>query len=1038
MKIAQLLFCLAGFAATSQALGLDSGAASQFGNLRWRSIGPAVSGGRLAAVVGVDSDPSLYYIGAAGGGVFKTTNGGATWLPIFDKQPVASIGAIAVASRDKNTVWVGTGESNPRNDVSYGDGVWVSHDAGRTWEARGLQGTSQISAVLIDPRNPKVVLVGALGDPFKNTQQRGAYKTTDGGATWHRTLYLGTSSGISDMVRDPANPEIVYAGMWQFHRSAWYLSSGGPQGGLYRSVDGGTSWHKLRAPGLPGGLTGRIGLAVARSDPRRVYAFVQSKSGLLWRSDNRGATWRLVSSNTLINQRPFYYSHVFVDPSNANHLFATSVHLAESKDGGTTWKRIARGTHGDHHAMWISADGRRIIDGNDGGVALSRDNGATWTWQNNVPISQFYHVGYDEETPYNLCGGLQDNGIWCGPSDSLDAAGITGRYWTQVGGGDGTWVWPDPVDDRFIWEAYGGGDNGGDLWIFDKRTQQTTDISPYLRDQNAIAPSVLRYRFNWESPLAFSPQDGRIAYFGGNVLFKTMDRGRHWSIISPDLTRDDKSHQQLSGGPITIDGTNAETSDTILDIAPSPRDAKTLWVGTDDGLVRLTRDGGKTWRNVTMPNASAFSRVDGIEASRVNPGGAYAAIDSHFLGDRSPHVYATADYGAHWRPIDAGLPTNQFARSIREDPKDPNILYAGLEQSIWASLDGGAVWQPLQLNLPPASVRDIRIHPRTDDLIIATHGRGLWILDDLTPLQEMAAAKAAQSYLFAPRPAYAYHQFTPDNNHAWAGENPEYGAIITFYQVRPARRAPRVEILDAHGRVVRRINGRDGSDKGMPNATGINRLAWNLTEDAPAQWKSAPSWNRGLDNGPEVVPGDYTMRIDLDGRRLTAGVSVLPDPRATWTQQDYEQRHAFVSELSQEFSAIDTALNALDDVRRRLAAFGVSRSAQGSASVRALAQSLRRRSTSLSGSITSNMQNDQDNDFLPDMLRERLQALLSTIGDTFGAPTLAQLDQARQLREIFSQDMAAYDRFLTVDLAGFNRELESKRLPKLPMPAPAR
>ncbi|MDQ2816679.1 MAG: hypothetical protein M3T49_00530 [Candidatus Eremiobacteraeota bacterium] len=1036
MKTDRLIPAALAFAAAAL-LGVPArGGADQphpFGDLTWRSIGPAVSGGRLAAVAGTDLDSSLLYVGAAGGGVFKSTNGGASWHAVFDKAGVGSIGALAIGPRDKNLVWVGTGEANPRNDVSYGNGVWLTRDGGVTWRHRGLDATSQISTVLIDPRNAQDVLVGALGDPFRSSRDRGVYRTTDGGDTWRHTLYVGPFSGMSDIVREPDNPNVVYAGVWQYRRAAWNLTSGGSQDGLYRSTDSGASWHKLRAPGLPGGLTGRIGLAIAPGDGRRIYALIQSTRGLLWRSADRGRTWRMISSDTLINQRPFYYSRIFVDPTDENHLFATSVHLAESKDGGKTWKRTGRGLHGDHHAAWISSDGRRILEGNDGGVGLSRDNGKTWTWQNNVPIGQLYHVGFDQQTPYNVCGGFQDNGTWCGPSDSLDPAGIVGRYWLKAGGGDGTWVWPDPLDPSLIWEAFGGGNNGGDLWLFDERTQQSLDISPYLRDTNVIAPAALRYRFNWESPLAFAPLDGRIAYFGGNVLFKTADRGRHWSIISPDLTRNDRSHQQVSGGPITLDVTGAETSDTILDIAPSAIDRQLIWIGTDDGLVQLTRDGGKSWRNVTMPGVASFGRVDGIEASRTSPGSAYAVVDDHFLGDRSPHVFATSDYGATWRQINAGLPADQFARSIRQDPKNPRILYAGLEQGVWVSLDEGGRWQPLQQNLPPASVRDIRVQAQTDDLIAATHGRSIWILDDLSPLQQLAAAQSARVFLFAPRTAYAYHQYTVHNERGAAGENPQYGAILSFYQGARARSA-RIDVLDAQGRIVRHLNRSQGAEaKAVPNHAGINRLAWDLTEDAPAQWRSAPEWNRGLDSGAQVVPGTYAIRLQLDAKALTRTLVVAPDPRASETAEDYRQRYAFVSALIADFSGVDVALNGLDEVEGQLRQLSAASGAPDPA-VRAGARQLRNRVATLRAALTSNMRNDQDNDFLPDVLRERLQALLDTIGDSLAPPTDAQRDQAREIHALYLGDIAGYERFLSSDVAAFNRVLAATHRKPLTVP----
>jgi photosystem II stability/assembly factor-like uncharacterized protein len=980
-SLAAALFALAAIAPPAAAC-----LAASYGDLRWRSIGPAQSGGRLGAVAGTDSDPYLYYVGAAGGGVWKTKNAGDTWQPVFDTQPVASIGAIAIAPSNVNVVWVGTGEANPRNDVSAGDGVWKTADGGKHWSHRGLDRTSQISRVLVDPRDPNSVLVGALGDPFRDDISRGVYRTTDGGKSWRKTLYVGPSSGVSDMDWDPRNPKVIYAGIWQYRRSAWFLNSGGPADGLYRSSDGGSTWRRLQGHGLPGGLMGRIGLAVAPSNPKRVYALIQSKQGLLWRSDDGGSNWHWVSSNTLINQRPFYFSHIFVDPRNENHVFATSVRLAESNDGGKTWFRSGAGTKGDHHAMWIAADGRRMAGGDDGGVAFSHDGGATWQWNKNLTIGQFYHIGYDQQRPYRICGGEQDDGSWCAPSQALNSSGILARDWLKIGGGDGTWVWPDPLDPQIIWYANGGEDYGGSLTLLDLRSEQKHDISPYLRDQNAIAIAGLPFRFNWEAPLAFSPQDGRVAYFGGNVVFKTTDRGENWTVISPDLTRNDKSHQRLSGGPITVDGTGAETSDTILDIAPSALAPGLIWVGTDDGLVQLSRDGGAHWANVTMKGAGDFGRVAYVEPSHSDPAAAFALLDRHFLGDRTPYIFATSDYGAHWRSITNALPKDQFVRSIRQDPRNPAILYAGLEESMWISYDTGSHWESLQLNLPTASVRDILVHPRDNDLIVATHGRSIWVLDDITALQELDRARAAGAYFFAPRDAYMYAQWTPTNERAGAGENPPYGAIFTYYQDKPAKRPPALDIVDAGGHVVRRLNK-------LPNGAGLNRTAWDLTENPPRPWQGAAPWNRGPDYGAEVVPGNYSARLTLGARTLQRTFTVKADPRAAWSPAQYEQRHALLNRLDDQYSQVDGALNDLDGMIKR------TRGRRALAEVYALRARL-----------TSNPQNSQDADFLADQLRERIESLRSSVSTGLGPPTRAQWREAEALSVLFKAALDDYRR----------------------------
>jgi photosystem II stability/assembly factor-like uncharacterized protein len=983
----------------------------------FRSIGPSTSGGRLGDAVGSDRDPSLYYIGGAGGGVYKTTNGGFDWAPVFDDASVAPVGALALSPADPSVVWAGTGESNPRNDVSYGDGVYRSGDAGATWTHAGLEETWQISRILVDPRDPRVVLVGALGNPFADSTERGVYRSADDGKTWTKTLFIGASSGCSELVRDPRDPKIVYAGMWQFRRHAWSISSGGDQDGLFRSADGGETWTRLEGHGLPAGIMGRIGLAIARSNPKRIYALIQSPEGLLWRSDDGGASWTFVSKDSLINQRPFYFSRIFVDPTNQDHVFTDSVHIAESHDGGKTWKQTGKRLHNDHHSMWIAADGKRILSGGDGGVENSQDGGRTWVRMNYAPLGQAYHVGYDLQDPYHVCASTQDDGTFCGPTNGPRSGGIYGRDWLKVAGGDGTWAWPDPLDPQVIWYSNGGEDNGGSVSVYDTRTRQDRNASPYVRDQNVVAPRDLRYRFNWESPLVFSPQDGRVAYYGGNVVFETRDRGRHWRVISPDLTRNIKAHQVITGGPITREGTGAETSDTILVIAPSPVRAGLVWVGTDDGVVQLTRDGGAHWENVTMPGLDDAARVEMIEPSTLEAGTAYANADRHFVGDRSPHLYVTHDYGRSWRRIDAGLPRDQFVRSVRRDPRNPSLLYAGLEQSLWYSYDAGGTWQKMGLGLPPASVRDIHVHPRANDLIVATHGRGVFILDDITPLQQLAAAKSAGTYLFPQRAATAYARHDDSFDVLGKAANPA-DALITFYRGTAGARAPSIEIVDAAGHIARHLT--------SPNATGVVRVEWDLTEDPPTGWVSAPEWNRSYDAGASVVPGRYTVRLLCDGKTLTAGLTVRADPRLRWTRRDYEQRHSFLAGLYAMYDAIDVTLNRLDSVRSQARARRAT--AKLAPALAGKIDVLLSRADVIAAAISSNPQNDQDNDYLTDVLRERVEALIGSMDGSSAPPSRAQSDERTALAREYRERMQSGAAFVATDVAALNRELVASGL----------
>ncbi len=672
-------------------------------------------------MAGTNADPNLYYFGGADGGVWKTTNGGLQWRNVWPQDAVGPIGAIAIDPHDANTVWAGTGEPNFRNDISYGDGIWITHDGGVHWRNAGLRETWAIAQIVVDPADSRRVWVAAVGNPYRDSSARGVYRTTDGGRTWQRTLYLGRASGASDLAIDSRRPNVVFAGIWQFRRVPWNFSSGGPRDGIFKSTDGGVTWRSLRGNGLPRGYMGRIGIAVAG---RRVYAVIQSKEGVLWRSDDAGTHWRLMTADTLVNQRPFYMSRLAADPSDRNRVFFSSEDLIETRDGGKTYSDVLGAVHQDHHGLWISNDGRRIIEANDGGAPISIDGGKTWDWRFNVALAQIYRVGYDEENPYRVCGGIQDNDSYCGPSDSLSPLGIENSDWRDVGNdGDGSWVWPQPGDPSSIWNV-GVNELNGQLGIYDLRSRQNYDISPDVTDTNGRALAGLPFRTNWEAPIAFG-HGNTAAYFGANVLFETRDRGRTWAIVSPDLTRNDPSKQLVAGGPINTDVSGAEFYDTIFDIAPSPLEPRCIWVGTDDGLVQLTTDGGARWRNVTPAQIPAWGRIDTVEASSADARRAYVAVDRHVMGDPRPYVLVTGDSGATWRSISGGLPRDQYVHVVREDPANPDVLYAGLEQGVWYTLDRGAHWQPLRLNMPSVAVHDMRIQPQRHDLLIATHGRGI-------------------------------------------------------------------------------------------------------------------------------------------------------------------------------------------------------------------------------------------------------------------------------------------------------------------------
>jgi hypothetical protein len=977
-------------------------AALPVGNgLHWRSIGPSIGGGRTTSVAGSNHDPFLYYFGAMDGGVWKTADGGSTWTDVWGQKPVGSIGAVAIAPSNDSVVWVGTGESNSRNDTSYGDGVWVSTDGGKTFVHRGLDKTFAISRILVSPTDPRVALVGAVGDFYRDTPDRGLYRTADGGRTWTKTLYVGAQSGVSDIASDPSG-RVVFAGVWQFHRMPWDFASGGPFDGLYRSRDFGKTWVRLHGHGLPGGLMGRIGVSVSRSDPRVAYATIQSKAGTLWRSSDGGDTWRLVSKDTYVNQRPFYMSHIVVDPIDPDHVLAESEDLAESRDGGKSFDNIDTAVHQDHHDLWWSNDGRRLIEADDGGAPISVDGGRTWMWRFNVPIGQVYHVGYDLEFPYHVCGGLQDNDSFCGPSDSLNPLGILDSDWRDVGNdGDGSWVWPDR-DPTYIWNV-GVSALNGQLGIYDTVTRENVDVTPSLQDTNGAALAGMKYRYNWQAPIALAPLSAPSGfksfqretysspvYYGANVVFVTVDHGELWSVISPDLTLNDPRHQQRAGGPINTDVSGAEFFDTLVDIAPSSVNSNVIWVGTDDGLLQLTRDSGAHWKNVTMRGIGPYGRVECVEPSSFSQSSAFAVVDRHMMGDRHPYIFATDDYGSTWRPIVGGLPDDEYAHVVRQSPRNPDLLFAGLEQGVWVSFDRGAHWQSLQLDMPPTSAADLRIQPEYDDLVAATHGRSFFILDDLRPLEQLASAHASSTvYLFKPRSVQRTWRWWTSGygtgggeccepGDRFAGDNPSVGAIVSYYLSSASPSGVAFDVLDAKGHLVSHFRG--------PSQAGVNRTSWDLTEPGPVPWFSARPWNQGPSEGAVVVPGVYKVRMRAGSVDQIQPLEVIADMRSRYNY--YDERHDFTNALLDELSSIDIALNDLD--------------------ARAKHRPLTAAERSVYDAFTSNPRNSEDDLLRPDRVREMVQTLLLDIDLSQSPPTDGQRAEAARIAELYSSVMARY------------------------------
>ncbi len=884
------------------------------------------------------------------------------------------------------------------------------------------------------------MIVGALGDVFSDNQQRGVYVTDDGGKTWKQTLYAGPESGASDLAMSAQNPNVVYAGIWKFQRRPWTFTSGGAEDGIYRSTDGGETWTKLEGHGLPDAPAGRIGLAVAPSDGNRVYALIESSKGLLWRSDDGGNTWTMVSKDTLVDQRPFYFTHVAVDPKNPNHVYGVSMRLSESTDGGKTFKGIADGVHVDYHAIWIAPnDPSRIIVGEDGGYALTLDGGDNWFFSANLPIAQVYRVGLGTDNPYTVCAGLQDNNGWCGPSDSLDPSGIQNKNWITTVGGDGEWGIPEPDDPNWIWSD----SEDGALIVYNRVTQDGWFAAPYLQTGlESFDTSKSKYRFNWESPIGFAPWNAHIGWYGGNVIFQTTDRGKSWRVISPDLTRNLKEHQAASGGPITLDVSGAEYSDTILDIEGSTLARGEIWVGTDDGLVQLTRDGGKHWKNVTPPGAPEFGRFATVAPSTLAGGTAYAINDGHYVGDNAPYAFVTHDFGAHWTKIVAGLPADQWARAIRPDIRNRNIVYLGTEQGIWISFDGGANWQSFKNDLPAVSVHDIRMQPQYDDLVLATHGRSVYIMDDMTAVQQIQQAVARGSWLFPPRVSYEWSTHSNDEGTYtnYAADNPPDGVMITFYQATPQKGAPKLEILDAQGRAVRTISGTHkvgGKDRPyVPNKAGLNRYAWDFGIDGPVKWLGAAKEEyRGPDSGPGVVPGTYSARMTINGRTYVQRFVVKPDPRSQFTQADYVRTFEAAVHVQQQYSLVDTMLNALDDVKKAIdAESATAKKANNAAAVAALDAAAAARK-SLFDRLTADYQNDEDGIQRPGALREDIEGLYFGAQGLITAPVKAAMARADgELRDA----VGAYNAFVAQILPQTNVQLQHAGMKSLPTPRPAK
>lgn len=1048
-----------------------------FEALEYRHIGPM--GNRVIAVTGVPGDANVYYVGAASGGIFKTVDGGAHWQPIFDDQPVSSIGSLAIAPSDPNVVWAGTGETFLRANVSIGNGIYRSQDAGATWKHMGLDATGRIGRVIVHPTDPRIVYAAALGHAYGPQPERGVYRTTDGGDTWERVLFAGEHSGASDLVMDPTNPRILFAGLWQIRLNTWERESGGEESGLYVTRDGGDTWTELSGGGLPPKPWGKIGLTMSAADSARVYALIETGSnrdfapvdefqGVLWRSDDGGESWAMISADNDLVQRPLYYSRALAAPDDANEIHFMSVRHSRSLDGGATSTHENQAGW-DHHDIWIDPESpERMIVGHDGGVSISNTRGETWR-RPQLPIAQMYHAHVDDRIPYFVYGNRQDGPSARGPSNTLTGDEIPIGAWQSVGGCEVGFAVPSPADPNVVWA----GCYDGILERYDARTGHVRDVSVWPLAAESWPAIELEYRFHWTFPVAISPHDPARVYVGSQYVHMTVDEGQSWRLISPDLTSDDPELQRRTGG-LTLDDAGPTVAPTVFALAVSPLTEGEIWAGTNDGRVQLTRNGGEEWVDVTanLPGLPPRGTISNVEPSRHAAGTAYLTVDRHQLGDTATYVYRTADWGATWRRISSGVPRSvvSYAHCVREDPVRPGLLYLGVENGVYVSFTGGESWLQLQSNLPHAPVYWLTVQERFNDLVVATYGRGFWILDDLTPLQQLdGETLAAEPFLFAPRPAYRFQgreapMMQPED--PAAGENPAYGASIHFYLPEADEESEsdgsdesdrsdgsdgsdesdgstaKLTILDASGAAVRTLDE-------VPGEPGLHRVFWNLeidrTQEVKLRTRPAENphvtlpeqgWRRLVDGGRLSVlapPGVYTVRLEAGETTLTRELTVLRDPGSAGSDDDLEAQMDVVMRLRDMVNEAAGLINEIEWARRQILDLetrledvdpplpeidGIADAGE------ALAQKLEE----LEGRFFDlrMTQASQDNLRWKRLLYARLIYLARSLMRADHAPTDQQLAVYRQLADELAACRQRFAELRDQDVAAFNQMLRDK------------
>lgn len=987
------------------------------GALQWRSVGPYL-GGRVTSLAGVPGEPNLFYAAYAGGGVWKTDNYGHTWEQLTDKyfrpDTSGSVGAIAVAPSNPSIIYAGSGDSDPRNTVEPGAGMYKSTDAGKTWKYVGLGKTRIISWIVIDPQNPDVVYVAALGHLFGPNSERGVFKSTDGGQTWKRILFVNDHTGSICLSMDPNNPQVLYAAMWQVSRRAWTLTSGGPGSGIYKTTDGGAHWSNIsHNQGLPSGIFGRIGIAVAPSDPDVVYALIQAKykpgkPGALFRSDNGGQTWTVMNDSLNITQRAFYYMRVYVDPKDANTVYFPNVNVYVSHDGGRTLIQL-HPPHGDNHTFWINPNNPQIlIEGNDGGATVSLNGGKNWSTEDNQPTGQFYHVNLDDQFPFRIYGAQQDRGSIV--QASAVRAGRIPAVWKTVAGGEMSWVVPTPGEP---WITYGSGYYSQE-WKENRRTNVTTQVNTWGEWKFGSAADKIQYRYGWwHHPKVFDPHNPSEFLIGANVVFETTDGGVNWKVISPDLTRNDKSKQQRPGGPINADVTGEETYDTISVLAFSPTTDNVIWSGSDDGLVYVTKDAGGHWSEVRPPELPTWSVITSIEPSATQPGTAYVSADRYQWDDYSPYIYKTTDYGQHWTEIIDGLPTNQYIEAVRQDPNDPDLMFAATSATVYVSFNGGALWQPLTLNLPAVSVTDLEIQPQQHAVVISTFGRAFWVLDNLQFLEQLGNTQVANNspYLFRPQQAWLVtRRMFGFGGGAIGGENLAPGATVFFHL--PADYSGNTPVkLSFTTDSGQPINSYTLSTKKLHG--GMNRFLWNFryptAVDVKGIFESPHSQGPKAPIGPEVVPGTYYAVLSYGDSTQQQAFSIKLDPRIHTSQVELQQRFDILMQIHNSLGTLDTALNHAIDARSALQAAIASKKVSG----RVAEDSLDKLNSDISDLIDLRIQADEGSLVYAGKLRAWMSWLTSDIEASFLPVTPAfmsaahtYLGQAREGASRLNTDVA--------------------------------